>query len=189
MASWTEQEIEDHVCRNPYDVWDGNCVSVEVVSRQVALPSGGRLDVLLLVREAQGLRLVVVEVKRDRGTIAALPQLLGYMEEVRRLSDNLPVSGVLLARGHHRDVFRVARAIPSVRLAGYEAFISCWGVMYEDENGDRPGAMEGWFCDDEKYNPLRQMVYAARARLLRSRDRRLPVRLDDTPSRCYRLLP
>lgn len=114
----TEADVEDMICDSPESIWAGN---VDVVGRQLVMPDGTRLDVLLAVRERDVTRVVVVEVKRDELQVDAIDQVLGYMRHLRRLlgGDEALISGVLVGRGASDKVYRIVGAIPSIEIVTY----------------------------------------------------------------------
>lgn len=77
-----ERELEDWVCDNPEQLLP--CVDVRVVGRQMTLPSGRRLDVLLASNDPpfNDFILTVVELKSGPVDESTVAQLLGYMGEV-----------------------------------------------------------------------------------------------------------
>ena len=119
---WSEQKLEDWVVKHPREVWDADGAHVEVAGRQVTLPSGNRLDVVLVVLDAQHQwRIVVVEIKKGMLDLSALCQLLGYIEEVRQLyPPSVRVSGVLLGSGQTEQLYLLTNAIPFVHVALYD---------------------------------------------------------------------
>lgn len=186
MADWCERDIEDEVVLNPESVWWEPCVAVGVVGRQITLPSGLRLDVLLIAREPEVPRLIVVEIKQGEAGVSALLQLVGYMEEVCRLFSGIKVSGILLASDHTDDAMRLVRTMPSVSLSWYQAALHIDGVHPEFSGR---GELRGHRRGGESFDEIRAMVRDTYKEVSRLRNRRLPVRLDDIPSRIYRHLP
>lgn len=183
--TWTEADVEDWVCMYPAALWNGPCSRIEVVGRQITLPSGTRLDVLLAILDPDhAWRLVVVEIKRGRLDASALTQLLGYLEEVRSVFSDVRVSGVLLGAVYGRDMELLVGAMRGVHLATYHAQIDIYGV-WDSGNGHRPGWVDGEGDGDEQFGDLRKQVNGALRRVVKARRRDLPVRLDDTPSRIY----
>lgn len=190
---WNESDVEDWICENPAVVWDQE--DVRLIGRQVVLPSGGRLDVLLMSRDHDGgLRIIVVEVKRDRVKVDALDQLLNYMYEIERVFySGVRVCGVLCGADYDDSVPRIVKAIPGVYLATYWAelaFDPGWSQAVEDywERG-RPGGVAtaeyrlarctqvgGKFVDD-----ITPLVATALREIRATRNRRLPARLAECP--------
>lgn len=140
MPNWNEKDIEDWVCFAPHEVWSASPSYPTLVGRQITLPSGRRLDVMLLVADPDGARrLVVVEVKVGATDLNALHQLTAYLEEVREwCPSKLKVSGVLLGAEHSGQVATVAGFMPAVELATYQVVVECYGVL-----GLPPGALRG----------------------------------------------
>lgn len=194
-TGWTEQDVEDWICEMPRYAWDDE--DVQVVGRQITLPSGGRLDVLMMCKDDDGAwRVIVVEVKRDVVNVSAIDQVLSYMYEMERLwRQGTRVCGVLLGMDFDPAVVKISRAIPGLYLAQYwTTFDGCagWSKMadgwFELESG-RPSIAEhrlapsggAWESDQSFLDSFSLLAKDAARRVRESRDRRLPARLTECP--------
>jgi hypothetical protein len=184
---WTEKDIEDWVCDNPRAIWDGGSTAshVELVGRQVQLPSGGRIDVLLLVLDpTHDWRMVIVEIKRSAADVAAVVQLLRYVEEMRWGMAGVKMSGVLLSKDATDDARLVVKSVPHIEQADYWVEIEVCPVAdgYMDTR---------WIAGRGKFNPQGKMADIHDAALEVSkringrRQAMLPVPIANTPQRSH----
>ena len=192
MPTWTEKEIEDWAEGTPEQIWACDCTRVECVGRQITLPSGKRLDLLLVALDPDHRwRLVVVEIKAGVSDAAALVQLVDYIREVRAsYGPTVKVSGVLLAKDHPEEVRTLRSMMPGIELAEFAVHVEFYGVA----NYDAAGAMPAVDCYEratwthERLDSVRKMVDATAQRILDQRKRALPVRYCDAPHRIYSTL-
>jgi hypothetical protein len=182
MPDWSERDVEDWVCRAPLEVWDGACAHVAVAGRQITLPSGSRLDVLLVVLDPDHVwRLVVVEIKVGFTDPTALVQLVRYVDELRQaFADSVRVSGVLLGSAHRDDVQVLVEMMPGVELATYVTRIKCYGAFDGGPDPSRPGWVHGVKRRDDDelaaFGVVYDVIDQAALEISDRRDRMLPVR-------------
>lgn len=116
----SERDLEDWICANPTQVVAGSVY----VDRQVTLPHGRRVDVILRRVNDDGVTLFVVEVKAVQAGSDALEQVLDYVAELESCghwllaqddcdgvgNDALRVFGILAAPSFHPSIARPAYA-------------------------------------------------------------------------------
>ena len=123
MAGFSERDVEDWVTENPWLV--SGCGEGDVVGRQLRLPSGKILDVLISgldpMSEERNPKLWVVEVKLGRISTDAVKQAVEYAHEIRAITKNtVDVSVVLVGSHIGPKVKCIVDEMPSVSWLAYE---------------------------------------------------------------------
>lgn len=135
--NYNESDIEDWLESNLAKRIHPNC---QVVGRQVTLPSGGRMDLLLAHHSASEHFLTVVEVRRGTANMDAVHQLIRYMDEVEAASwENVTTLGLLVAEGFTKRASALIERLPRVASAGVLVWMDCdiWNTpMDTDEFSD-----------------------------------------------------
>lgn len=104
------------------------------IGRQVALPSGRRLDILAgaWFGDEPQLRLYVIEVKSHPATMSALAQLVRYVDEVRTYWGGTPVRGILLATDLPADLWNMVDEMPDYTMAKFSPAVGFCGAQQWD---------------------------------------------------------
>lgn len=135
----TERILEDWACANLRGIMGEP--DVTLVGRQVCLPNGGRIDLIVAHHTPhRALEISIIELKRDRIDPAAVTQLLGYVGQVHAIKD------VIAARrpSHGRAIYvRGVAVAPTITAeAAYCIDASRGAISYVQlDIGTEPGGL------------------------------------------------
>lgn len=122
--NYNESDIEDWLERELAACVHPNC---RVLGRQITLPSGGRMDLLLAHNSGGHIYVTVVEVKKGRAGHRAVMQLLRYMDELETMGfSNVDVLGLVVAEAFSEGAERLVSRLPSVSTTVVNVDIQCY---------------------------------------------------------------